>query len=165
MKPPKQPSINYYFKKPEEISSRILDQIQKLIKQSGGVGSAFIEENLRNAFLISYALDENGRVVGTVTLKNQKEAYRRRIEEAAGLDLSGYLERGYTSVEPDFRDWDIADKLIKGLIKRSRDKKVYVTIRLDNIPALKLTFKNNMVLAATYKNERTGHEIGVFINQ
>ena len=158
-------TVKYYFKKPEQISSQILNQIQRLIRKGGEVGSAFIKENLENAFLISYALDEEGLVIGTVTLKHPKEAYRRKIEAVTGLDLSGYLERGYTSVEPEFRNSDVAHKLIKGLIDRSRGQKIYVTIRMDNTFALALTYKNNMVLAAEFINERTGHTIGVFTNQ
>lgn len=158
-------TIKYYFRKPVEISSQILDQIQFLIKKGGEVGSAHIRENLENAFLISYAVDHRGNVIGTVTLKHPKEAYRRKIEAATGLDLSEYLERGYTSVEAEFRNYDVSDKLIKGLIERSEGQKIYVTIRMDNTFALELTYKNNMVLAAQFMNERTGHKIGVFTNQ
>ena len=165
MKSSLQKNVTYYFKKPDEISSQILDQIQFLIKKGGEVGSAHIKKNLENAFLIGYALEQEGLVIGTVTLKHPKEAYRRKIEAATGLDLSGYLERGYTSVEPEFRNSDVADRLIKGLIERSRGQKIYVTIRMDNTFALELTYKNNMVLAAQFINERTGHKIGVFTNQ
>ncbi len=129
------------------------------------MGSAHIKENLENAFLVSYALNQEGLVVGTVTLKHPKEEYRRKIEAATGLDLSGYLERGYTSVDPVFRNYDVADRLIRGLIERSEGQKIYVTIRMDNTFALELTYKNNMVLAAQFINERTGHKIGVFTNQ
>jgi hypothetical protein len=160
-----QKTLTYHFKKPDEISPQVLDQIQRLIKKGGEVGSAFVKENLENAFLISYALDPEGLVVGTVTLKHPKEAYRRKIEAITGLDLSGYLERGYTSVDEGFRNSDVADRLIKGLIDRSRGQKIYVTIRMDNMFALELTYKNNMVLAAQFINERTGHKIGVFTNE
>ncbi|MFC1579760.1 GNAT family N-acetyltransferase, partial [Thermodesulfobacteriota bacterium] len=81
-----------------------------------------------------------------------------------GLSLSGYLERGYTAIDPAYRKRNIADFLIKGLIERSRDKKIYTTIRMDNLPALKLTRKNMMILAATFVNQRTGNELGVFVN-
>jgi GNAT superfamily N-acetyltransferase len=165
MKSSTQKTVKYYFKKPDEISSQILDQIQLLIKKGGEVGSACVKENLENAFLIGYALDQEGLVIGTVTLKHPKEAYRRKIEAATGLDLSGYLERGYTSVEPEFRNYDVGDRLIKGLIERSEGQNIYVTIRMDNTFALALTYKNNMVLAAQFINERTGHKIGLFTNQ
>lgn len=79
-----QKTLTYHFKTPNEISSQILDQVQLLIEKVGEVG---------------YALDEEGLVVGTVTLKHPKEAYRRKIEAILRLDLSGYLERVYTSVE------------------------------------------------------------------
>jgi hypothetical protein len=68
-------------------------------------------------------------------------------------------------VEAEFRNYDVADRLIKGLIERSWGQKIYVTIRMDNTFALELTYKNNMVLAAQFINERTGNKIGVFTNQ
>jgi hypothetical protein len=160
-----QKTVTYHFKTPDQISSKILDRIHLLIEKGGEVGSAYIRENLENAFLISYALDQDGLVVGTVTLKHPKEAYRRKIESLTGLDLSGYLERGYTSVERKFRNSDVAHRLIKGLIDRSKGQKIYLTIRMDNRFALELTYKNDMVLAAQFINERTGHKIGVFTNK
>ena len=155
----------FLYKRPDELSSQTLDQIKELIRQGGEVGSAYIRENLLNAFLISSAVDRPERVVGTVTLKRPKEVYRKKIEDATGLHLEGYLERGYTSILPEYRGYDIADTLIKGLIKRSQGEKVYTTIRLDNTHALNLTYKNGMALAATFQNWRTGNEIGVFVNR
>jgi GNAT superfamily N-acetyltransferase len=157
-------ALKFSFEKPHQIPSRILDQIQQLIEKGGGVGTTHVRENLHNAFLIGY-VTHKGRVVGTVTHKHPKTEYRKRIEAATGLDLSGYLERGYTSVMPAYRQQDIADILIKGLIERSEGQKIYVTIRMDNTPGLKLTYKNSMTLAATFVNKKTGREIGVFTNQ
>ena len=54
--------------------------------------------------------------------------------------------------------------MIRGLIEKSGNEKVYVTIRMDNIPPLKMTYKEGMVLAGKFINERTDHELGVFAN-
>ena len=160
-----QSRITFHYRTPDQIEPAVLDQIRDLIQRGGGVGKSFIRDNLRDARLIGYALDEALRVVGSVTLKRPKEAYRKKIERATGLSLSGYLERGYTVVEPDYRRRNIADILIKGLIERSRGERIYVTIRMDNPPPLRLTYKNNMVLAATFIHDKTGNKIGVFVNK
>ncbi|MBW1681045.1 MAG: GNAT family N-acetyltransferase [Deltaproteobacteria bacterium] len=156
--------VSLFFKRFEDIPAEIIQQIRDLVREGEGVGTAFLDENLRNAFLIGYAM-VGPRVVGTVTHKHPKPEYRRKIEAATGLDLSGYLERGYTVVAPPYRDRDIAHRLIRGLIQRSRGRKIYVTIRMDNPAPLRLTLKNGMSLAATFLNPRTGHELGVFTNQ
>jgi GNAT superfamily N-acetyltransferase len=156
--------ITFHYHTPDRIPEDILTRVQELIDRGEAVGPSYIRENLRDAFLIAYALDKEMRVVGTVTHKYPKEVYRRRIEEATGLSLSGYLERGYTSVEPAYRKRNIADILIKGLIARSKGQRIYTTIRMDNLPALRLTRKNRMTLAATFINPRTGNKIGVFVN-
>jgi GNAT superfamily N-acetyltransferase len=157
--------ISFFFEHPEEISNERLVRIERLIVGHGAVGPAFVKDNLRNAFLIAYAVDREGDVIGTVILKRQKEEYRKGVEAATGLDLSGYLERGYTSVSPEWRGAGIAGKLINGLVERSRDQRVYVTIGLDNAAALKLTRNIGMRLAATFINPRTGRKIGIFVNR
>lgn len=156
--------IKYFFKKPHLIPPETFNQIKNLIIKEGGVGKVYIDDNLRDAYLVGYACDGD-RVIGTVTHKIQKEDYRKKLEAATGLDLSGYIERGYTAVEPQYRKLDIADALIKGLIERSKRKKIYVTIRLDNVPPLKLAYKNGMAMVAKYVHHKTGNELGLFINQ
>ena len=155
--------ITCFFKRPEEIPPKTLDQIYHLVEEGCGVGTAWVRENLEKAFLIGYAVHEE-KVIGTSTHKYPKPAYRQKIEAATGLDLSGYLERGYTAVKAEYRGLGIGGRLIRGLIERSSGKKIYVTIRTDNIPPLKMTYKEGMVLAATFVNERTGNELGVFAN-
>ena len=155
--------ITFHYKRPEEISKDILDQIERLIDQGSGVGTSWVGENLQKAFLVGYA-EHQGQVVGTSTHKYPKEAYRKKIEAAAGLDLSGYLERGYTAVNAEYRGLGIGARLINGLIERSPGKRIYVTIRMDNVPPLKMTHKERMVLACTFVNDKTGHELGVFTN-
>jgi len=151
------------FKRPEEIPPETLEQIRRLIEEGSGVGTSWVRENLQNAFLIGYA-EHEGRVVGTSTHKYPREDYRQKIEAATGLDLSGYLERGYTAVTAEYRGSGIGGRLIRGLIEQSAGRKVYVTIRMDNIPPLRMTYREGMVLAGTFINERTGHELGVFAN-
>ena len=159
----KKSDIIYFFEKPEEIPLKTLDRIRNLVKECGGVGTSWVKENLRDAFLIGYA-EHEGEVVGTSTHKYPKEEYRNKIETLTGLDLSGYLERGYTAVSPEYRGLGVGGRLIRGLIEKSDNKKVYVTIRMDNIPPLKMTYKEGMVLAGKFINERTDHELGVYAN-
>jgi len=156
--------VTCFFNRPEDIPPETLDQIRDLIEEGSGVGTSWIRENLQDAFLIGYA-EHDGKVVGTSTHKYPKEAYRKKIEAATGLDLQGYLERGYTAVRPAYRASGIGGRLIRGLIERSEGKKIYVTIRMDNTPPLKMTYREGMILAGTFINERTGHELGVFANQ
>lgn len=155
--------IRYGFTRPDETLETVLDQICDLVAQSGGVGTSWIKENLQKAFLIGYAIHED-RVVGTSTHKYPKERYRKKIETQTGLDLSGYLERGYTAVDPEFRNKGIGLKIIQGLMERSSGQKIYVTIHMDNPWPLQMTHRVGMVLKARFINDRTEHELGVFTN-
>jgi len=156
--------IRYGFTRPDETPVPVLDQICDLVASGGGVGTSWIRENLKIAFLIGYALHED-RVVGTSTHKYPKERYLKKIEAETGLDLSGFLERGYTAVDPAFRNSGIGLKVIQGLIERSKGKKIYVTIDMNNPWPLRMTRRVGMILAARFINDRTGHELGVFTNE
>jgi GNAT superfamily N-acetyltransferase len=155
--------IRYCVTPPDETPAAVLDQICDLVASSGGVGISWMRENLQKAFLIGYAIHED-RVVGTSTHKYPKERYRKKIEAKTGLDLSGFLERGYTAVDPEFRNRGIGLKVIQGLIEKSKGQKIYVTIDMNNPWPLKMTYRVGMVLTARFINERTGHELGVFAN-
>lgn len=157
-------TIRYRFTRPKETPEAVITQIAELVASGGGVGTSWIRENLEEAFLIGYATVKD-RVVGTSTHKVPKERYRRKIEAETGLDLSGYLERGYTAVNPAFRNRGIGLRIIQGLIERSKGKKIYVTIDMNNPWPLKMTRRVGMILAARFTNKRTGHELGVFVNE
>jgi GNAT superfamily N-acetyltransferase len=153
----------YFVKTPEEIAPDVMEMICGLIEAGGEVGRSWIRENLKAAFLIGYAMEE-GRVVGTLTHKRPKEKYLAYLKEKTGIELTGYLERGYTYLRPEYRGRGIADRILKALVERSRGMKIYVTIRTDNKKAVALSLRNGMRLVASYHNDRTGHEIGLFTN-
>jgi GNAT superfamily N-acetyltransferase len=157
-------TIRYFFSRPDETPPDVLDQICDLVAKSGGVGTSWMRENLKKAFLIGYAIHED-RVIGTSTHKFPKEKYLKKIETETGLNLSGFLERGYTAVDPEFRDMGIGGRVIQGLIERSKGQKIYVTIDMNNPWPLRMTYQVGMVLAARFINERTGHALGVFTNE
>ena len=49
----KKSDIIYFFEKPEGIPLKTLDQVRILIEEGSGVGTSWVKENLRDAFLIS----------------------------------------------------------------------------------------------------------------
>jgi len=84
------------------------------------------------------------------------------LRKKTDLDLTGYLERGYTYLRPEYRGRGIADRILKALMQGSPGRSIYITIRMDNKDAIALGLRNGMKLAARFINERTGHEIGLF---
>lgn len=156
--------VTYHFRRPDDVPEAVLDGVRDLVARGGAVGTSWIEEMLHAAFLVGYAETGDGRVVGCEVLKHPKEAYRKKIEAAAGIDLSGYLERGYAAVAEGFRGRGILGTIVRGLREHAAGRKAYVTTRMDNRPVVRLTEKNGMRLVGRYVNPRTGHEIGVFVD-
>ncbi len=160
---PETGAVSFHFQSPGRIPAKNLLEIRDLVMRGGAVGTSWIDGMLRDAFLIGYAENAAGRVVGCEVLKRPKETYRKKIEAATGLDLTGHLERGYAAVAEGYEGRGIMGTIVSGLIRHAGGRKAYVTIRMDNRPALRLTEKNGMRLAGRYVNPRTGHEIGVFV--
>jgi len=156
------PRIDYHYHRPEELSPELLDEICALIREVGSMRPERVGENLERAFLIGYAQSE-GRVVGTVTLKRPRPEYVRAVEGQTGLDLEGYLERGYTSVRPAFRGREVGATLIRDLTARAAGRPIYVVIASDNLPAQALARGNDTHLRATFFSQTLGKEVGVWV--
>jgi GNAT superfamily N-acetyltransferase len=154
--------IEYHYRRPDEIRPELLGEIHDLIQSLGAMRPERVRENLERAFLIGYA-QSGGRVVGTVTLKRPRPEYVRWVESRTGLDLKGYLERGYTSVRPQWRGLEVGATLIQGLTERAGGRPIYVVIAQDNPAAQALARGNDTHLRATYFSPALGREVGVWV--
>ena len=154
--------ISFFFEQPEEISKEMLIRIERFILGHGAVGPAFVKDNLRNAFLIGYA-EENGLIAGNSSLKRPREEYVAAVSAQCGIDLRNYLERGYTSVRPEYRSLGIGAKLLEGLTERAGSYKVYSVIAEDNVATQKMAIRNRTRKVASFFSERTQKQIGIWV--
>jgi len=152
----------YHFVKPRDLPPGYLDEICRMIEAGGSVGTKWVRHNLDRAFLIGYAL-EHDLIVGNSSLKRPRSEYVETVNRQSGLDLSQYLERGYTSVRPEYRGMGIGTKLLEGLTARIGDKKLFSIIGSDNVATQKIALRNKTRRVTTFYSERLGKEIGVWI--
>ena len=155
-------SITYHFVKPQDLPPGYLDEICLMIEAGGSVDTALVRYNLERAFLIGYAV-EHGVIVGNSSLKRPRAEYVEAVSQQAGLDLSNYLERGYTSVRPEYRGMGIGAKLLEGLTERVGDIKLFSIISSDNAAAQKMALKNQTRRVATFYSKKLGKEVGVWM--
>jgi len=154
--------ITYRYMKPAELPSGYLDEICRMIEAGGSVGTKWVRHNLKRAFLIGVAMEE-GVIAGNSSLKHPRTEYLKAVSQQSGLDLNRFLERGYTSVRPEYRGLGIGTQLLKGLTARCGDKKVFSVIGSDNVAAQKMAIRNNTKRVATFYSERAQKELGVWI--
>jgi ribosomal protein S18 acetylase RimI-like enzyme len=159
------PTVNYKYLQPQDIKPERLKQIRDLIIQGDAVGKSWIRENLQKSRLIGFATNAKDGVIAVLVLKQPLDEYRKKLETYTGLDLSGFLEEGYITVKKEYRNRGIGGILVKGLKARSKDLKVYLTVRTTNIPALHLAKKTGLRYAVEFMNPGTGHHIGIYTNQ
>ncbi len=106
---------------------------------------------------------EEGLIVGNSSLKRPRRELVERVKKQTGLDLSEYLERGYTSVRPEYRGLGMGTKLLEGLTARIGKRKLFSIIGSDNVATQKIALRNKTKQVATYYSERLGKEVGVWV--
>lgn len=156
------PRLDLQFLPPGRIGPKRLAAIEAVVRAGGAVGPDWIGYHLARAHLVSFALDGE-RVAGTVSLKKPRPEYVERLLRLTGLDLRGYLERGYTAVDPAYRGLRLATALVRGLTRRSEGMPTYTVIALDNAKARGVTSRAGTTLAASFYSEIKGKRIGIWL--
>ncbi|MBI4799629.1 MAG: GNAT family N-acetyltransferase [Desulfarculus sp.] len=157
-----QDDLALHCQAPGQLPPGRLDQIEALVRAGQAVGTQYVRHNLERAHLIAYAL-EGGRVVATVTLKNPRPEYVQRLRRRTGLDLSGYLERGYTSVHSGFSGRGLGTRLVRHLTEEAPGRQIYVVIAMHNLAAQAISIRCGTQLVARFFSRATGQEYGVWI--
>jgi GNAT superfamily N-acetyltransferase len=155
-------SMEYHFVKPQELPHGYLEKICKMVEAGGSVGTTWVRHNLKNAFLIGY-VTERGSLVANSSLKQPRPEYIDAVSNQSGINLRNYLERGYTSVRPEYRGMGIGTKLLEGLTKRIGDRKLFSIIAEDNIATKKMALRNRTKKVAQFYSDRVGKEIGIWV--
>ncbi|MFO7911356.1 MAG: hypothetical protein R6V15_04265, partial [Desulfotignum sp.] len=155
-------NIAYHFTPPADLPKGYLDRVCAMVGAGGSVDLAHVRPNLEKAYLIGYAV-ENGVLVGNSCLKHPREALTARLKTATGMDFSGFVERGYTSVRPEYRALGVGRKLLEGLTGRAGKYRVFSIIDEDNLATQKIALQNNTRKITTYFSEKAGKHMGIWM--
>lgn len=154
--------LEFHYSKPENLLPGYLDEICGMVEDGGSVDMQRVRYNLERAYLIAYIL-EGGVIVGNSSLKNPRPEYIETVNRQAGFDLANYVERGYTSVRPEYRGMGIGARLLAGLTERAGARKVFSVIGADNVAAQKMAIRNRTRQVAEYVSPLTGKRVGIWI--
>ena len=155
-------SIRYFYVKPHDLPDNYFEDICRMVEAGGSVDMNKVRYNLKRAFLIGYAM-EFGLIVGNSSLKQPRSEYIQSLNQNTGLDFSGFLERGYTSVRPEYRGIGMGTRLLEGLTKRAEGKKLYSIITEDNLATQKIAIRNRTRKLTTFFSQKTGKKVGVWV--
>ncbi|MCP3876365.1 MAG: GNAT family N-acetyltransferase [Desulfobacteraceae bacterium] len=155
-------NIQFYFKKADDLPDGFLDEICKMVEAGGSVDIKYVRYNLERAYLIGYAM-ENGVIVGNSSLKHPRQEFIERIKKTTRLDFTHFVERGYTSVRPEYRALGVGARLLEGLTKRAGNYKIFSIISEDNLATQKIAKRNKTKKIVTYFSEKVGKELGVWM--
>ncbi|WDP92614.1 MAG: hypothetical protein HUN04_23980 [Desulfobacter sp.] len=154
--------LEYFFKRPEEIPPRLMETLVAMVDAGGSVDITHVRANLERAYLIGYAV-EKGIIAGNSSLKHPRQVFIDRLKKMTGIDFSQCVERGYTSVRPEYRAMGIGAKLLEGLTARATDVRVFSIISEDNLATQKIAIRNNTRKITTYLSDKLGKEMGVWM--
>lgn len=155
-------NLSYHFVPPNRLPEGCLDDICAMVAAGGTVAATHVRSNLERAFLIGY-VKEHGVIVGNSSLKNPRPAYIDSVRRRSGLDLTGYVERGYTSVRPEYRGLGIGTHLLEGLTQRAGDRKIFSVIAEDNAATKVIAMRNRTRRVTTYFSEAAGKPVGIWM--
>lgn len=154
--------LRFCFEAPDALAPGYLDEICRMVEAGGTVDMTWVRHNLERAFLIGYVLD-GGLIVANSSLKHPRPEYVDRVRAQSGIDLTGCLERGYTSVRPEYRGLGIGTKLLEGLTERVDGRKVFSIIGEDNVATQKMAIRNRTRRIASFYSEKAGKPVGVWM--
>jgi GNAT superfamily N-acetyltransferase len=154
--------IEFYFKRPDDLDPEFLDEICRMVEAGGSVDLKYVRYNLERAWLIGYAM-ENGVIVGNSSLKHPRKEFIQRINRVTHMDFTDFLERGYTSVRPEYRALGVGARLLKGLTEQAGGHKIFSIISEDNTATQKIALRNKTRKIATYYSEKAGKDLGVWM--
>jgi len=154
--------MSFHFVPPAKLPPGYLDEIVRMVEAGGSVQTQYVRYNLERAYMIGY-VEENGIIIGDSSLKHPREEYIEAVGRQTGIDLNNYLERGYTSVRPEYRSLGVGAKLLEGLTERVEGYKVYSIIAEDNVATQKMAIRNRTRKVATFYSQRSGKTISVWI--
>ena len=155
-------ALEYHFLTPDRLADGYMEEICAMVAAGGTVAITHVRFNLERAHLIGY-VQEKGVIVGNSSLKNPRPEYIHAVRRQSGLDLAGYVERGYTSVRPEYRGLGIGTKLLKGLTQRAGDRKIFSVIAEDNAATKVIALRNRTRKVATYFSEKAGKPVGIWM--
>ncbi|RJX29719.1 MAG: N-acetyltransferase [Desulfarculus sp.] len=154
--------VTYHFHPPSEVPKERLEEIAQLVLAGGRVRPKWLRHNLARAYVVGWA-EEEGVLVGTDTLKRPRPEYLAVIKSYSGMDLTGYTERGYISVRPEYRSLGLGGQLIKQLVARAGGLKMFVIVGRDNPSGEQVLAHNQTRLVTTYYSHKMGKEMGIWM--
>ena len=155
-------ALEYHFLPPERLPDGYFAEICAMVAAGGTVAATHVRFNLQRAHLIGY-VQENGVIVGNSSLKNPRPEYLEAVRRQTGLDLTGFVERGYTSVRPEYRGLGIGTRLLEGLTRRAGNRKIFSVIAEDNAATQIIAIRNRTRKVATYFSEKAGKPVGIWM--
>ncbi len=155
-------NLEYFFNPPDQVPGDIMEEIISMVDAGGSVDITHVRANLKQAYLIGYAM-ENGRVAGNSSLKHPRQIFIDRLRKMTGLDFTNCVERGYTSVRPEYRAMGVGAKLLEGLTARAVDVRIFSIISEDNLATQKIALRNKTRKVTTYFSDKLKKKMGVWM--
>lgn len=154
--------LSYRYVQPAELPLAHLDAICTIVEMGGAVDTGWVRHNLERAYLIGYATNR-GTVVGCSSLKHPRPEYVARLREKCGLEVQGFLERGYMAVRPEWRGRGIGTRLLQGLTARAQGRPIYSIIREDDLATQRIALRSGTEKVASFYSEKAGKAVGLWM--
>lgn len=155
-------NLQYTYMPPAALPAGRLDLVCRMVAAGGAVDTARVRTNLEQAYLIGCAV-ENGILAGNSSLKRPRAAYLETLNRNTGMDFSGCLERGYTSVRPEYRGLGIGTRLLDGLTRRAGRHRIFSIISEDNTATQTIARRNKTRKVGRFFSTKLNKMVGIWM--
>jgi RimJ/RimL family protein N-acetyltransferase len=150
-----------------ECSTDELNKFVKLVEKGDEVDRCNLSDRVKRAQFLAFSYDESNNLVGVGAIKQPNTTYRNSVFSKAKSNHppNQYdVELGWIYIEEDFRGRGIGKTIVRELLEKIKDKKVYATTRTDN-DTMKhiLKYFKFHESGEEYKSTRGKHSLVLFV--
>ena len=155
------------IKTPGECTKDELDMFIELVKKGEEINLDTLPNLVKRAQLLAFSYDESNTLLSVGAIKQPNTTHRNGVFNKAKSQLNFNqfdIELGWIYTEEKFRGRGIGKKIVRELLGKINDNKIYATTRTDN-NVMKNILKNFQFHESgeEYKSSRGKHSLVLFV--
>ena len=155
------------IKTPAECLSDELARFIELVKEGEEVNRSTLRELVSLAQFLAFSYNELNTLIGVGAIKQPYTTYRDGVFKKAKSDLKFSqfnIELGWIYIEETSRRCGLGKMIVRELLEKIKDKKIYATTRTDN-NAMKSILREFIFYESgkEYESTRGEHSLVLFV--
>jgi len=165
MKPPASPDYKVQVLTPDLLSLAQLEAFKALVQMGDEVDPVTLPGLVQTALAVG-VVEQAGQIVAVGGIKRPKAGYRAKVFGKAGVEDPGRFpfELGWLFVQEGHRERGLSGRLVRALLERAKDARVYATSSVGNARMHSTLEKAGFASAGQqYRSSKPGKRLMLFV--